>query len=285
MNVRICQYFVGNDEKYVELCHEVEKINKKYAELHGYTYHFSYQEEYLVKHFYRACTNKEILAYKLHFIYNNLRHDEYSPVKNDVIVFIDADAAISNPNIKIENLIDDEHEIFLSRGNEIACQLIELQRIKNSITNLFSQYDVLCTKYWDEIVKQYPALYRDFEWMSVGNILFNAGFIIVKNTEMMKELFEDSLKMQYLLMDTIYESKPNDERPLGLCLLKKKYNNLYTFLDSNVQGARISGYQNKYDEDKSFILHEYGQATTKEQKIDAVKALWNNKFWKNIEKT
>ena len=101
----------------------------------------------------------------------------------------------------------------------------------------------------------------------------------------MKKLFKDSLKAQELFMDTIYTSKTEDERALGLCLLKKEYNDTYTFLYPEVQGARASRYENQYNEDKAFILHEYGQATTKQQKIDAVKALWNNKFWKNIEKT
>ena len=199
MNIKICQYFVGKDEKYLELCHEVKKINKKYAEIQGYAYEFEYTDEDVIKTYYDGeCTYKEILAYKLHFVYNNLMFGDY-----DLIVFLDADAAISNPTMKIEDLIDNKHELFLSRGNEITCQLVELKRIKNSINNLYIQKEILYNKYWDEIVKQYPTLYRDFEWMSVGNILFNAGFIIVKNTKKMKELFEDSLKIQYLLMDTI----------------------------------------------------------------------------------
>lgn len=56
--------------------------------------------------------------------------------------------------------------------------------------------------------------------MSIGFILSNAGLFIIKNTDKMKSLFKDTLKAQELLMNTVFTSKSEDERAIGLVLLK-----------------------------------------------------------------
>lgn len=278
MKVKIIQYLVGNDPKYLELAKQCEKINRRYADLHGYNLVFDYMDESKVKEYYGASGREEILAYKMKFMYDHLMMNDC-----DLLVFIDADAAVSKPQIKIEDLIDDEHQIYLSRANEKVCQIMHLTNIRNGMIRIFNNLDQLIKEYWEDILPR-ENLYEDLEWMSLGCILANGGLYIIKNTEQMKELYRDTLKAQELLMDTVYTSKSQDERAIGLCLLKKKYKSTWTFLYEQSQGALACMFKNKYDVQNTFILHEYGLATTKDQKIAEVKDLWNNKWWQEIEK-
>lgn len=277
MKVKIIQLFVGEDQKYLQLCKEVEKVNRKYAELYNYEYVFEYRSMDVVKESYGACTHREVYIYKNKFMYQHLLKDDC-----DILVFIDADAAVSKPQIKIEDLIDDQHEIFLSRANERVCQLIHLQNIKKGMDRIFKKPEQLFNEWWETIIAR-ENLYTDLQWMSLGYISANGGFYIIKNTENMKALFKDCMTAQELLVDTIYTAKGEDERALDLCLLKRKYNHLYTFMYDKAQGARASNFEGEYNEDETFILHQYGLATTKDQKIVEVKCLLNNKNWEKIK--
>ena len=278
MKCKIIQYLVGKNEKYLELAKECEKINRTYAGLYGYDFVFEYMDEDKVKEQYGKCTTKEIIAYKIKFMYDHLMKNDC-----DVLMFIDADAAVSKPQIKIEDLIDDQHEIFLSRGNERVAQILHLTNIRNGMIRIFSNPNQLLNEYWQDIIQR-EHLYEDLEWMSIGFILSNAGLYIIKNTDRMKNLFKDTLKAQELLMNTVFTSKSEDERAIGLVLLKQDYYNTWTFLYEQSQGGLACMFKNKYDVQNTFILHEFGLATTKDQKIAEVKDLWNNKWWKKIEK-
>ena len=275
-NVKIIQYFVGTNKKYIELCHEVEKLNKTYAELYGYSYNFNYIDETIVKDYFGQCTYKEMLAYKIKYMYDSLLKNDC-----DILVFIDADAAVSKPTIKIEELIDNEHDLFLSKGNDVVAVKNCLNNIKIGLKNVYSNETVLYENNWHDIIKNNIKFYEGMERMSIGCVLHNEGFYIIRNTNKMKELFKDALTIESLLMDTLYSGGPEEGRCLSLCLLKKKYFDSFAFLYSHAQNARASSFPYTYDEEQTFILHEYGDATTKEQKINGVKTIWNNKWWKN----
>lgn len=143
MKCKIIQYLVGNDPKYLELAKECEKVNRTYAEHYGYDFVFEYMNGDKVKEQYGKCTSKEIIAYKIKFMYDHLMKNDC-----DVLMFVDADAAISKPQIKIEDLIDEEHEIYLSRGNERVAQLIHLTNIRNGMIRIFNNPDQLLNEYW-----------------------------------------------------------------------------------------------------------------------------------------
>ena len=123
MKIKVIQYLISNDQKYLRLAKLAEKINHNYCKINGYDFKFEYKDNESNLDF-EATT-----FYKILYINENLNDCDY-------LVFIDADAAISNPTIKIENLIDDKHELFLSRGNDRLYQLITLQNLYNSI-NIF----------------------------------------------------------------------------------------------------------------------------------------------------
>lgn len=278
--IKIIQYFVGNNEKYLELTHETEALNKKYAELYNYDYEFKYFDESVITNHFGVCTKREIMAYKMKYIYDNLIQNDY-----DIIVFLDADAAVSKPTITIESLLDDEHDLYVCRGNDIQFQIDAVNTVYNEFNRLFSNApNRLVNEVWFELLKKENGngLYGALDTLASSSYLQNEGFYIVKNTEKMKELFKDIMTAELLLQDCCYSSKVElDGRAISLCLLKKKYNSSFTYLYPQAQGAHMGGFHFKYNVNNTFILHEYGSATTLDQKIYVVKALWYNKWWKS----
>ena len=274
--VKIIQYYVGSDQRYLQVCKASKTVNQKYAKIYGYQYSFEHIPEQELINFYGACDREKIIAYKIKLMYDNLMEQD-----NDVVVFIDADAAISKPTIKIEDLLDDEHDLYLSKGNQMVWQMMLLNSAKNKLNQLFNTGEFTHV-YYQNLVGKYN-LFKQFEWLSIGCIMMNAGFIIIKNTQLMRELFADCLIIQQLMMDTVYKDRTQDERALSLCLLKQKYFNSFTFMYQQAQGGIYNGYGTKYNEQSTFVLHNYGEATSKEQKIKQIYELLNNKWWKQIQ--
>ena len=273
--IKIVQYYVGNDPEYLKLCDASITVNSKYAQAHGYKYSFQMVPEQKLINYYGSVTYQKIIAYKIKLIYDHLMMQD-----KDVVVFIDADAAVSKATMKIEDLLDDKHEIYLSRGNQKLLQAMLLINAKQKLNQLFSTTDVT-NMYYEQIMKKYGFFFQ-FEWLSIGGLMLNGGFIVVKNTPLMRDLFADALSFQHLLMDTVYKSKTQDERALGLAILKGKYFDKYTFMYQQAQGGKFNSYGTKYDEEKTFILHNYGKATAMHEKIAAIYNLLNNKWWSQI---
>ena len=65
-----------------------------------------------------------IVLYKIKYINEVLNRNE-----NEYVVFFDVDAIPSNPNIKLESLIDEEHEIFVSPGNKYVDYITATQQL------------------------------------------------------------------------------------------------------------------------------------------------------------
>ena len=281
--IKIISYFVGDNPEYLQLVQEAEKLNKKYAELYGYSYVFNYFDNSVISNYYGECNSKNICSYKMKFIYDNLIKDDC-----DILVSLDADAVISKPQIKIEDLIDEEHDLFLSRGNDIFWQNRELKNIVSELYRLFHNnnkrsYD----EFWSDIIVKENGnnLYGSLELASMGCFIHNCGLYIIKNTNLMKELFKDILAFEFIMKDNVFKSAMClEERCMSFCLLKEKYNKSFTYMYPQVQGAYAGGYQFKYNENNTFILHEYGTATTLKQKLEEVKNVFYNKWWSSIYK-
>ena len=99
----------------------------------------------------------------------------------------------------------------------------------------------------------------------------------------MKNLFQDGLQFASLIGDSVFYSPVSlIGKVISLCLNKMKYHSSFIFLPYYVQGLFMGDCYSKYDENKTFILHEYGDATTKQQKLEEVKSLWYNKWWRQV---
>ena len=274
MKIKIIQYFIGNNQKYLKLCKKDEELNRKYCQLCGYDFDFIYFNAEEIKQ-----EGIDFLFYKIKFIYDYLIQKQ----NYDYYVFLDADAVVSNPNIKIEDLIDDKHQLFLSRGNDRFGQILALRRVYEAIIKKLSTGKQLLTCKIEDICNLGRDINDICEHISL-NIAFNEGFFIIKNDELMKDFFEDTLKIaNYRKENALRPMKGGLQgRSMAMTLQMKKYNSCYTFMYDQAQGGVANSYELNYDIDKTFILHNFGQALNLDQKINQVQNLKTNKWWKPI---
>lgn len=288
MKIKVVSYYVdGGSEKHLQLSKVTEQINRKYCELHGYDIQFVYMTKQEYFDFYKE-DEKQVtyLDYKIPFISEQLNKQDC-----DYLVFLDADAPISKPQIKIEDLVDDTHQFFLCRGNEKVIQINCLINIANKINQIFQREHsehYLTKNYYDQTIMKDYDMFGDFEWLSWSYLLFNEGFMIIKNTPTMREFWDRAYKYEmdfFIHMDrTIVSHGGQDGRVIKFMLLQKKYNPLYTFMPQFAMGGVANSFETRYDVEKHFVLHNYGQALTDEQKIEWAQSLKNNKWWKEYYK-
>lgn len=269
MRIKVIQYLISNDKDYIKLANLTEKINKKYCEINNYEFKFEYINDDKNLDF-------ELKAlHKINYINDNLNNCDY-------LVFIDADAAVVNPNRKIEDLIDNEHELFLSIGNDRVNSISVLQRLTNNLINLFNNNkDMVINELFNNYVHKLN-LYSDLERLSLGSIFLNEGLIIVKNTDSMKEFFSLCVKFEEYFLNRIDRGIQADGAVICFFLQQKKFNPLYTLLGLHAQGSVYGSFENKYDEDKTFILHNFGDIFKPNTKYELINKLLQNKHWKDI---
>lgn len=283
MKIKLVSYFVdGGNQKYLKLSKLCEEVNKRYCNLYNYDIQFDYYDKQKIINHYGTETKYCLIDYKVPFMSEQLNKQDC-----DYLVFVDADAAINKPTIKIEDLIDNQHELFLSRGNEKVLQINCIVNIANKLNQIFQRErteNYLTKNYYDQtIMKQYD-LYKDFERLSIGYVLWNEGFCVIKNTPNMRKYFEQCTEVQKrFFIDTDPESgMTQDGRAMIFMLCQKRYKDLYTFLPEFAQGGLANSYQTHFDIQKTFVLHNYGQALNLDQKIECVQSLKHNKWWNKV---
>lgn len=284
MKIKMVSYFVGNDQKYLIYTNICSELNKKYCDLYDYEYQIDYIDKQVVTDYFGMDYPGNVIFYKNKFIKDQLDKQDC-----DYLVFIDADAAVSKPTIKIEDLIDNQHELFLSRGNDkiqhIHSLITSYQKIQDMLKRSQTEQKYLEKHNYDEILKEYD-LYADFERLSIGYILFNEGLYVIKNTERTRKFFEEACFIQN---NYFYDTYPKTEitlegRSVGIMLMQQRYKNIYTYMFDQAQGGVANSYETRYDVEKTFVIHNYGQALNLDQKIDYVESLKTNKWWKDILK-
>ena len=145
MKVKLIQYYCGNDEKYKEMIQEVSFLNSNYCKLHNYEYCFDFIEKQQIDNFLNSNTFTWcVTAYKLKYIYDHLMKNDA-----DYLVFIDADAAVNNPNIKVEDLVDQNHSLFLSRSDSKTEQQVHMVDLAKKMNVIF-QNNLLINNYLDQ---------------------------------------------------------------------------------------------------------------------------------------
>lgn len=285
MKIKLVSYFVdGGNQKQLILRKKCEELDREYCKLRGYDIQFKYYTPKEMEDFYGTCTHKEMVAWRVHFINQQLAKNDC-----DYLAVLDADATISNPNIKIEDLIDDTHEFFLSRGNDKVYQINCLVNIANKLNQIFERERTehyLTKNYYDQVIMNQYDMFRDFERLSLGYLFNNEGFIIIKNTPIMKEFWKEceEVELKYFMDSDPKSGIFPDGRSFMFLLHQKKYKSLYAFMPEIAQGGVANSFETNYNVDKTFALHNYGQALNIDQKIERVQSLKNNKWWKEILK-
>ena len=275
MKVKLIQYNFGYDSKYMQLCKLTEQINKKYCDLHGYDHEFDYLDTKILEDLYGKLDWSLACVYKLQWVYEKLIKQDA-----DYLIQLDADAVVSNPNIKIEDLIDDKHQLFLSKGNERVYLANSLISLYKKLVNVLNDKTNIENKDYTELVKQYD-LFSNCEILSDGWIFHNEGLYIIKNTPLIREFFKDCVDVIKYFIHRVFErGRAYDGMIMDFVLQQEKYNNIWTFMYPQAQGGAANSYETAYNVEKTFVLHNYGQALNLDQKIDWIKSLKQNKWWK-----
>lgn len=279
MKIKIVSYYAGDDPLYAKMCSLTKEINSKYCQLHNYAYQFNKKDMQEIKNFAQSNHGNgfDIIAYKIKFLYEHL-------IKNDcdILVFLDADATVSNPNIKIEDLIDNKHDFFISSFDD-----------KNELEKQFALLSQKLNYYWSNknTLDQYPAykiiemldLYRHGAALSTGSLFWNEGLIIIKNTPTIQEFFKEAMLLVPYFHNLKNPVLSTEQRVLGFLCLQTKYKDIYTYLTPYAQGGYAAKFEAKYDENKSFVLHDY-LISDRNVRIKNIQQLKQNKWWKDIFK-
>lgn len=129
MKIKMIQYLTGSNPDYNKLANEVEFLNKTYCKFYGYDYEFLRFKE-------QELEWADAVEYKIKYISETLNKQEH-----DYVVFVDADAGIANPTIKIEDLIDNEHYLFLSKCNERYAFLRDTTLALKNLSDLWQNHN------------------------------------------------------------------------------------------------------------------------------------------------
>lgn len=276
MKIKMVQMFIpGQKKDYLKLASVSKEINQKYCNLHGYDYQFVQLKQEQIINQLGGFSWNQMAAYKQKFMLDHLTDCDY-------MVWIDADAAVSNPNIKIEDLIDDKHDFFLSRGNDQFLQNFIFNTLYDKIHDLLFHDNRLSTDFFDEkMLKQYD-LFQYLETYSSSCIQFNQGLYIIKNSPIMHQFLEQSwYVVKAYFLDCAWSSfSAPDGRAIRFLLLQNRYEGIYTYLFDQAQCGIANIGKTKYNVEKTFVLHNWGDATTIEQKIQLLEQLKQNKWWK-----
>lgn len=279
MTVKFVQYFVQGEEKSYRTLAELSKeINSKYCQVYNYKYQYEeFDKQTIVDEFGQFNWDMAV-AYKMKFLMDHLNKQDC-----DYLVWIDADAAISKPTIKIEDLIDDKHQLFFSRGNDIYDQVYFITNTYDKFHSLLFKEDIYNEFYDQTLMKKYD-LFKWCEGFSTNYIKFNEGLYIIKNTQKMRQFFTDCYNfMKNYVMQMAYDSfSAIDGRAIRYVLMLKKYQDIYVHLYDQSQGCLIGGYKMKYDAEKTFLMHNYGPSIPIEQRVFCLNQLKQNKWWKQV---
>ena len=100
----------------------------------------------------------------------------------------------------------------------------------------------------------------------------------------MQELFKQSyeLEKKYFLHCAWKSYSAPDGWSLRFLLLMNKYQGVYKFMYDQAQAGVANYTRTKYDVEKCFIEHNWGDATNMEQKIYLLQQLKTNKWWSQL---
>lgn len=300
---RLSQYSGKYDSfSFLNLVQIFKDLTQKYCNLYNYKFKFKYINDKDLQpiidnknkfNFFSTSTTKSqqfknIILYKILMTYEEL-------LKNDseYIVFIDTDALISNPNITLDSLIDNKHQIWLSHANQRYECIKDINALTKSM-NIFLN-DKECLELFMTDIKKSYLKFKEKTNIDLNTVLkhiaakicsHNEGFFIVKNTENMKNLFYLMCNNFYLTHNTFTLDK-DGAGPDGYLLMyflnSSKYFDFFAYMNPYTQGHIMGVYEGKYNEDKSFIQHNFTVMEVKD-KLKFAQKLKLNKWWNNFYK-
>lgn len=270
MKIKLISWYVLNNPQYKNLIDLSSSINKKYCQLNNYQYYIEQVSKQTIENKFGEINQLKIFSYVYYFIYEQLMKSN-----DDYLVFLDNDAVVNNPTIKIEDIIDNQHQLFLSKGNTKSDIIKIIINLSNEfITKLKNKSQFFNSS----ITKLLPKEAFNYGWhFMFGDKLHNEGFYIIKNTPLMKELFKQVTINLNLFLKTIKIQQAS----LDLLLFDDRYKDKWTFLYDQAQGHKAGSFESYYDQNKTFVMHNYAIFNC-DKKIQFMKQLKKNKWWSKI---
>lgn len=289
--------FKLNKGDYTKIVEFYNLLVKKYCQLHNYEFEFREINNNDLQDIKQQLTDDwqllddstiqlkttEIVLYKLKYVKEVLKRNE-----DEYVVFFDTDAIPSNPNIKLEEFIDDEHEIFVSPGNkymdfisashQLLPVLSDMCNNKNNLLDLFcNDPTVLCEKIQKEKNINLIAKFEQFVKIFAG---FNEGFFIVKNTPKMKKLFSLMCNNYQIGIHRGFNSSA-DGHLMWYFLTPQYFYSSLKYMKFNCMGHHLGYGPYLYNEDTTFLLHDSDIISMKDRS-KSFEIMIHNKWWTPI---
>ena len=279
--------FLQFDSRMNENINSILNVNKKYCQLHNYNYIFKlikkediYNpifEQYLydLSDYYRQLIN--ICYYKFTMIEQYMNNYDY-------LVYGDSDVIINNPNIKIEDLIDNQHDIYMFRDQGQFVTTKNTLNAANAISKYCNQMKIPYIKNPLETLQKIK-IFNESVYSVLCKVVINpeglsAGFMIINcNSKLLKEFIIDFKKFYPIFGQGFF-----DQGCIATLLRRNKYKNMLKILPTILCGNPSSGIIKDYslDYNKAFICHFYGSKPSKEMFNEYIERIKNNIYWKQI---
>lgn len=257
-------------------------INEKYCKLHNYSFIFdNIKIDEIHYDFEELRLDENIFNIKLYFH----RFEMFEKYINefDYLVSFDSDVCVNNPNIKIEDFIDENHHMFLCQDSGLLVPTLHLFKSVDNIKSFFKENNI---NYLSNPLNQLSNI-QVFNQGSIMHFLkticsnpngLNAGFIIIRCSDIIKEFIADFKKYYILFSDCFY-----DQGCIGLLLQTLKYKNIVKILNHMIQGNPFLGSPFNYDEENNFLCHFYGNNSNTFEMQKILNKIENNKWWSQIK--
>ena len=207
MNIAFLQFSNTSSEKYNEMVKVNQSIIKKYCNIHCY--------DYIFENIHSSMILNDMFFHKFEMILNYI--DKY-----DYLVWIDNDAVPINPNISIEKIIDEKHDVFISKDVMVRREYQWLDMIHNVLANIRKQINKF---YFNDIMTLHNELVKHklpfLNW--IKKIAFNphgfcAGFFIIKSSEIGKSILKEALSLKELFKSFTQDDIVADQEALALII-------------------------------------------------------------------
>lgn len=265
------------------------EVNRKYCSLHNYDYIFhALIEEDTHKHElddyltikdneHAFCQN--VYDYRIYMIEKYMNDYDY-------VVYLDTDMLINKPQIKIEDLIDNQHDIFMFRdGDEINASiglLMIAQTIYAKLKNDNVKYlkeplnNLLNMKICDErVFERLARLVTNPNGLASGFMIINCHSSKLKN-------FIEDFKRFYPLFGCC----KFDQGCITTLLRRHKYKDMLHVLPIYLHGNPFVENNEltndfKYDPENAFVCHFFGTNKNEESDVEKkyIENIKNNKWW------
>lgn len=282
MKIAVVKYDTRENDENVNLAN---KIDENYCKLQNYDYIFDLYKPNEMNYDWEEFINDEKDLFFSKICYHKLELiEKYINNDYDYVVMIDSDACINNPFIRIQDLIDNEHDFFISQDCQMAAWCGHLIPIGDTIREYGEKRGTYYSPIPYETIKNDIIVYGRSVYDHLNYIVtnpngINTGFIIIKSSDIMKDFIKNCKKYFILFQDAFH-----DQGCIGFLLNHRKYKNTFKILSIDLQGNPFitDAYLFKYDEDKTFICHFYGHSSEKEKVKGFLNQVQHNKWWSKL---